>query len=245
MLKIIKRGILDVLFPITCLNCQKDGFWLCEECKKNIAIQDFQLCPKCEKENTPSGFLCLACRLDRDFCLNALISATTYDAPSLKKLIYNFKYRFASSLSDILAQIILKALLSHNIPLPALIIPVPLHPKRLRWRGFNQAELLAENISRNISPLLEIPVLDILTRKKYNKPQVEIRSYRERQKNVSGLFALKPGLDSHLVKGKKILLVDDIATTGATLHECAKVLKAAGAKKVFAAVIARQTIVQK
>lgn len=244
MLKRIKKGALDTLFPITCLGCQKNGFWLCEECQKNITIQSLQLCPKCEKENTPSGFLCPACRMDKDFCLDALISATTYDAPSLKKLVYNFKYRFIRSLAKILARIISKALLSHNIPLPALIIPVPLHPKRLRWRGFNQAHLLAENISRSISPLLEIPVLDILARKKYNKPQMEIKSYGERQKNVFGLFVMRPGLDPRLVKGKKILLVDDIATTGATLHECAKVLKEAGAKKVFAAVVARQMIMR-
>ena len=203
MLKIIKKGVLDMLFPITCLNCQKDGFWLCEECQGIIAIQDLQLCPRCEKENTSSGSLCPACRLDKDFCLDALVSATTYDAPFLKKLIYNFKYRFVSSLSDILARTISKALLAHNVPLPSVIVPVPLHGRRLRWRGFNQAKLLAENISRNVAPLLEIPVLDILERKKYNKPQVEIRSYGERQKNVSGLFTMKPGLDPRLVKGKE------------------------------------------
>ena len=134
------------------------------------------------------------------------------------------------------------ALLANEIPLPRAFIPVPLHPRRLRWRGFNQALRLAENISQNLAPPLKIPVLDILERRKYNKPQMEVKNYQDRLKNVHDLFIIESDANLVHVKGKTVCLIDDIATTGATLQECAKVLKEAGAKKVFAAVVARQGI---
>ncbi|OGI27594.1 MAG: hypothetical protein A2359_04700 [Candidatus Moranbacteria bacterium RIFOXYB1_FULL_43_19] len=157
-------------------------------------------------------------------------------------MIHNFKYRFAGDLSAPLARLETKAIFFHDLPLPRAIVPVPLHPRRLRWRGFNQAHLLAENISRNLAPPFKIPVLDILERRKYNKPQMELGNYGDRAENVRDLFKIKSDVSLDDIEGKIIYLVDDIATTGSTLRECAKVLKHAGAKKIFAVVIARQAL---
>lgn len=242
MIAKIKKIILDTLFPINCFGCQKNDFWLCEECFQKIPLQRDQVCPACEREITSSGFLCRACRTSRDLKLDALVSAVSYDNQNVKKMVYNLKYRFVGDLSCPLARLEIKALLSHNTPLPSAIIPVPLHPRRLRWRGFNQSLLIAENISQNLAPPFKIPVLDILERRKYNKPQMELENYQDRLENVRDLFRIKSGADLDNIKGKIIYLVDDIATTGATLEECAKVIKQVGAKKVFAIVIARQTL---
>jgi ComF family protein len=119
---------------------------------------------------------------------------------------------------------------------------VPLHPKRLRWRGFNQSLLLAKHISNELSPQMEIEILDILERKYHSIPQMRVKNYQERMENVKNIFDLRSSFNPDLIKNKNILLIDDIATTGATLGECAKILKSAGAKKVFAAVVARQSI---
>ncbi len=138
--------------------------------------------------------------------------------------------------------LLVKALVRSDFSVPDCIIPVPLHPRRLRWRGFNQSLLLAEHIAEELTPLLKIEVLDILSRARFNQPQMKIKNYQERLQNVKDIFTFRPDTDPSLIKNKSILLVDDIATTGATLEECAKVLKSAGAKKVFAAVVARQSV---
>ena len=174
--------------------------------------------------------------------LDGLIAAVSYEDPTVKKLVHNFKYRFIGDISLLFAKLICSSLIRNDFPLPDFIVPVPLHPKRLRWRGFNQSLLLAEHISKDLAPLMEIEVLDILERQKYNQPQMQVKNYKERLKNVQNIFALKPDANPDLIKNKNILLIDDIATTGATLEECAKVLKDAGAKKVFAAVVARQVL---
>jgi len=240
--KSLKTAILDSLFPVFCLSCGKEGFWLCENCLAQTKILDFQVCPACEAVITDKGFLCHFCRESRKSYLDCLIVAVSYDDPSARKMVHNFKYRFISDISRPLAKLVCRALVRNNVTLPDFLVPVPLHPKRSRWRGFNQSFLLAEHIAKNIAPLMEIEVLDILRRKRYNQPQMQIKNYQERLKNMQNIFRLKPDTKPNAIKNKTILLIDDIATTGATLEECAKVLKSAGAKKVFAAVVARQSI---
>ena len=134
----------------------------------------------------------------------------------------------------------LKSIKNSELPLPDIIIPVPLHSRRLRWRGFNQSELLAKHISEKITPGFPIPVVsDLLQRSRYTHPQMEIKNQSKRKKNIENAFKI-PKNKLGLVKSKRILLVDDITTTGATIFECAKTLKKSGAHEVFAVVIARQ-----
>jgi ComF family protein len=113
-----------------------------------------------------------------------------------------------------------------------LIIPVPLHPKRLRWRGFNQSVLLA----RQISHAYKIPMDPFVLRRDHETaPQTQLAE-DERRKNVRGAFTLNP---DRSVDGKNILLVDDVYTSGATVNECSRILKRNGSKQVFVVTLAR------
>ena len=213
---------------------------------ENIELLSFQICPKCEDSISESGRTCHNCKPSN---LDGLLVASKYRENNLSKLVHLYKYRFVEDLYIPLGKILVKAILQSRLPLPDLILSVPLHTRRLRWRGFNQSELLAEYISQNLTPGLEIPVgKNLFTRKRYTPPQMKIKKYQERLDNLQNAFEIKKETKSPLgdlaptasLHGKTILLIDDIATTGATLLECAKVLKLNGAKKVFSAVLARQ-----
>lgn len=235
-----KKIALDVLFPVSCFSCGAPDQWLCRECNSRIPIFEDQVCPVCEQVWIPSGNLCFHCKKQRKPRLDSLIVAVSYKNPLVRLLISVFKYRFIADLAGPLGNLITKSAMQNDLPVPDFVVPVPLHPRRLRWRGFNQSRLLAEKIRNDIAPPLEIEVLEIIERKKFNQPQMGIKKYSSRLKNVEGIFSMKEKYPN--LANKKILLIDDVATTGATLEECAKVLKSAGAKKVFAAVIARQTL---
>lgn len=238
-----KKAVLDILFPVFCLSCEEPGRWICRKCLFEIKLNERQLCPLCEKTATYRGELCFSCKERKESHLDGLVAAVSYENPFLKRAIYNLKYRFVLELAAPLSELLLKSLFENDIPLPKYIVPVPLHRRRLRWRGFNQSFLLAEKISAGLTPPVKIEILETLERTRHKKPQMKIKKYRNRLESVKGIFSLK--VKHSKIKGKKILLVDDIATTGATLQECAKALKEAGAKKVFAAVIARQTFNKK
>ena len=263
--------ILDILFPISCLSCGANDVWLCDNCLQKLQVFSFQVCPKCEKFIIESGKLCQACKRttlkNKDFFLNALVVAAKYKENNLSKIVHFYKYNLIRDLYVPLGRILAKAFLDSDLPLPDLIVPVPLHPRRLRWRGFNQSELLTNYISQNLTPGMEIPVFNsILIRRKHTTPQMKVRKYAERKENVKNAFKINKKYASvghrmsfgrftwtsdvqvislNNLKNKKILLVDDIATTGATLNECAKILKLNGAKKVFGLVLARQEINKK
>lgn len=243
----IKKFILDTLFPINCLGCGCDDIWFCDECLANFKFLSFQVCPQCEREITENGKLCATCKLS-SHGLDGLLIASGYKENNVAKLVYVLKYNFVSDLHIPLGKILSKIILQNSLPLPDAIIPVPLHKRRLHFRGFNQSELLATYLSQNLTPGLEIPVFsDAIIRKKYTPPQMKIKKYADRQKNIQNAFVISFLADCPLsggqsaIRDKTILLVDDIATTGSTLIECARTLKQNGAKKVFGAVIARQS----
>lgn len=248
----IKKLILDTLFPINCLSCGKHGVWLCDSCLKKIPLRTEQVCPVCEKLITPDGRICFGCH--KKLAINGLLAASSYQNEAVASAVHCLKYRFIEELAAPLGKILVNGLLNSQLSIPDVIVPIPLHKKRLRWRGFNQAELLANYLSKNLTPGFEIPVINnLLVRRKYTRPQMEIKNYSRRQKNIQNAFAIneKINIPSHcdssdtkykknMLKNKAVLLIDDIATTGSTLFECAKVLKQNGAKEVYAVVIARQ-----
>lgn len=252
----IKVFALDVLFPIACLSCGRENDWLCGKCLDKIPLKTDQICPLCEKKTTPEGRVCFSCR--KKSSLAGMLVASSYKDEIISSAVHFFKYRFAQDLHIPLGKILLKSLLNSQLPLPDFILPVPLHPRRLRWRGFNQSELLAKYVAENLTPGFPIAVLDnFLLRQKYTRPQMEIKKYSRRKKNIENAFSLNSSEGSTFgiptleinpeqlqllehCNNYNVLLVDDIATTGSTLFECAKVLKTAGAAEVFAVVIARQ-----
>lgn len=262
----IQKFLLDTLFPINCLSCGKHGSWFCDSCLEKIPLRIEHVCPVCEKLITPDGRICFGCQ--KKLRIDGLLAASSYQNEAVASAVHCFKYRFIEELAGPLGGILVKALLHSQLSIPDVIVPVPLHKRRLRWRGFNQAELLADYLSDNLTPGFKIPVADrILVRKKYTRPQMEIKNYSRRKENLKDAFVMtnqigkinkKSASDmdclpvrqagdrnlyqtgKSLLDNKVVLLVDDIATTGSTLFECAKVLKQNGAKEVFAVVVARQ-----
>ncbi len=251
--------ILDLIFPINCLGCGREGDWLCLTCSRSIELRRQFNCPICQK-NSPWGRVCESCQ--GDSFLDGLWVPADYHQELLALLIQTYKYKFISDLGDPLSRIIknfldqllvfkktndsnllnqgldrhqLMRLLGRSgifIDFPSnLLVPVPLHPKRLKERGFNQSEILARELSRHFSLELGPAVLE---RCRYTTPQVELAA-SERKINILGAFVCS----DPSVKNKNVILVDDVFTTGATMQECAKVLKKSGASEVWGLVIAR------
>jgi competence protein ComFC len=238
ILEATKKFTLDTLFPISCISCNKPGEWLCQKCFSKINLKNEQVCPYCEKKITPDGRTCFDCR--KKYGLDGLLVASTYQNKIVSHAIHLYKYRFVEDFFCSLGNIMLKVIKNSELPLPDLIIPIPLHPRRLRWRGFNQSEMLAEHLSQKIAPGFPIALKnDIIERARYTQPQMKIRNQSQRKKNIENAFRVARNKMKSL-KNKRILLVDDITTTGATLFECARTLKKSGAREVFAVVIARQ-----
>lgn len=244
-LKKIETSALDILFPIACASCGRENAWLCDECLDKIELLSYQICPICEREITEKGVLCKTCKnnnfeKDRKVYLASLLLASEYK--NISSLVHSFKYRFIEKLGEPLGKILLGSLLKYDQPLPDIIIPIPLHRRRLRWRGFNQSEILARYVAENLCPGFIIPVFpELLQRRKYTSPQMKIKSYQERISNLENAFAIDPDLQES-IRNKNILLIDDIVTTGTTILECAKTLSQNGAKKVSAAALARQKV---
>lgn len=232
----INDFILDILFPISCISCGKENIWLCKKCLEKIKTKQKQTCPICEKLESINGETCFKCK--NKYSLDGLLICTDYQENKIiKKAIHFYKYRFVKDFYVSLGKIIQQKIIRSSTKLPDVIIPIPLHKKRLRWRGFNQSSLLAYYVSQNITPGFNILVNEKdLVRKKNTVSQMNIKNYQERKNNLRHAFELATNKN---IIGKNILLIDDVATTGSTLFECAKVLKKSGAKKVFGVVIAR------
>ncbi|MFZ2882716.1 MAG: hypothetical protein WA019_06605, partial [Candidatus Moraniibacteriota bacterium] len=140
--------------------------------------------------------------------LDCLLCATEYQ--SISKLVHLFKYNFVSDLGEPLGNIITRIILKNTLPLPDLIIPIPIHKRKLKWRGFNQAEILAQVVSQNLKAASEIPIrTDLIYRKKHTKAQMEIKTYQERLNNLFNAFTLFENTQK-IINGKNILLIDDI-----------------------------------
>lgn len=228
----VQKTILDAFFPIRCLGCGTYDTWLCNDCHTTLPILVEQHCPLCKKHITPYGNVCFACATKSTSGLDGVFVVSHYHDPLLKKAIHHYKYRFASDIATPLALLVAQAIHHSTLPTPDMLIPVPLHKRRLRWRGFNQAEILAKALD------LHIPILtDILIRRRYTAPQVSMKDQSARQKNLIQAFCVT---DASCVHGKNILLIDDVMTTGTTLMECARTLKDAGAKTVHCLVLARE-----
>ena len=229
----MKQALLDIIFPKTCLGCKKEGSWLCEDCIATLDIQNWSLCPVCQKRVLDFK-TCKYCR--QKTRLAGLFVPLSYENPLIKMAIRQFKYEpFVKELSLPLSYIIISHL--NLIESPSfddnfILVPVPLYKSRLRWRGYNQAEEIAKELSKNLAIPLE---KNILIKIKNTLLQAELKG-DERWNNMAKAFLCQ---NPERIKGKKILLVDDVYTTGATMEECARVLKGAGAREVWGMVVAR------
>jgi len=226
--------ILDILFPTTCLSCEKEGNLLCAECQSALLKVPFQQCILCHKPS-PLGFTHSGCKTAHG--PDGLISVFDYHDDKISKSIIHGKYYFIKGAYRLLGNLAGDYILSReykNIFFPPndwQLVPIPLAKQRLRWRGFNQAEIICKALSEK----LDLPVVQALNRRRRTKTQKDLKR-DERIHNIEGAFAMP---DKHAVKNQNCILVDDVVTTGSTILEAAKVLKRNGAKNVWCLTIAR------
>lgn len=243
-----KKFLLDLVFPIQCINCGKPHEILCTQCLKTIQPIDLQLCPYCEKSITLNGEVCNTCIQKFKPTITRLIVIADYKEKLLSKAIHLFKYKFIKSLSKPLGVLMINNSQKLTIPTPDFILPIPLHPKRLRWRGFNQSELLANILAKKLLPGMQIPVINnLVIRQRHTVPQKKVKKYKDRYQNLDGVFILNSKFDwainnlkNQNLTNKDILIVDDVTTTGATIFKFAKELKKLKPKSISAIALGRQ-----
>lgn len=254
----LARDVLDLLFPPACVGCGRYGGergaspvqgatrlygasptplklrgasrWLCMSCRERIE----PLRPTCVECGTPAptGRTCYDCL--RITPLAGVVAVGPYRDPILRAAIHQLKFSGVRALAEPLADLLAPRVIAAGIASGAVLVPLPLHRRRERARGFNQAHLLASELSR----ILNLPVVHLLVRRRAASPQTSLRgSPQVRRRNVTGAFSANGDVD--LSTCDRLILVDDVLTTGATLDEAAHVLAAAGAREVWAAVLAR------
>jgi len=241
----VLRQLLDIIYPPRCPVCGKflweDGLWgengkvwFCETCRNDFRPLTPPFCSICGRPFPPGAVharLCEECLRKPHFCAVAR-SPYRYEG-AMMEAIHQFKYAGKTMLGKMLGSLLAEfseARIGWTGRL--LTVPVPLHPKRLRERGFNQSLLLARPVAARLQTDLDFLSL---RRIRHTSPQTGLGK-KERGKNVRGAFQLT---EPSAVKGKRILLVDDVATTGNTLNECARVLRRAGSSEVIGLVLAR------
>ncbi len=225
----LNKLALDFLLPQTCLGCGREGELICSSCRDFLPELEPPYCPVCGLPlNT--GQICPDCA-GGGFVLNGLRAPFRFER-LVREAVHQFKYQNLRSLAAPFAGFLAGYL--HANPLPVeVIVPVPLHPRRLKERGYNQALLLAHELGL----LTGLPVVnDDLIRRRHTPPQARTASLAERRQHMLALFACRDGK----LKGKKVLLLDDVATSGATLNGCAAALKQAGATSVWGLTLARE-----
>ena len=222
------KGIaLDLLFPQWCVGCGKEGHFLCYSCRRSLPRIVPPFCPQCGRPQ-PSGILCPGC-VGWQAEIDGIRSPFRFDG-IIREAIHQLKYRNLRALVVPLAELLQNYLINVSIP-GEVLVPVPLHKRKLRERGYNQSQLLA----RELGKLINLPVVDdCLTRQKHAPPQARTSTIDERRTNVANAFAC----NDHRLCDKQVLLIDDVATSGATLDACASTLKAAGASSVWGLVLA-------
>lgn len=225
--------VLDLIFPKYCVGCEKEGAWICPTCQSKIILIKSTYCPTCHRL-TKDGKFCPRCKL-RSYLAGVVVAAHYKEGP-LKEAIHTYKYEGVFDLKKDLSKILIQALATRKFQGQWILIPVPLHKNKLHERGYNQSLLLCEEIHKKID---NFSILNNKLIKKINTTsQVTSTTRHARLKNPIGSFDWIGGVKE--LENKNIILVDDIYTTGATMQECAKILKAkAKAKKVWGLVLAQ------
>jgi competence protein ComFC len=240
-------NLLDIFFPKFCVNCKKMGDYLCPNCFTYLSYEVSNIClvcikpsydglihPKCHKKNSVEG------------SFTGLVFNKT-----AKKLVYKLKYKpyifdLASFLGDLLYESLIQKEEFNKILKPfglaqggqvqddIVLVPIPLSSKKFKKRGYNQAEILAKELAKKF----DLKVCNYLIRVKETKSQVGLNK-KERKENLKGAFELNIRYSANF-KDKRVILVDDILTTGSTFSEAAKVIKNNGAREVWAVAFAKE-----
>jgi len=228
-LRLHNVNILDIFFPKHCVACGRIGNYFCDACRAKIRpISDNErICPMCGRLAF-GGVTHPKCRTR--YGIDGLTSFFHYDGP-VRKAVKALKYRLVS---DVAKEFVGLIRIPKQVGNDSILVPIPLHASRLRERGFNQAEVLG----RAVAARLHIPVrTDILRRIRATPPQAEIKKREDRIKNMKNSFSIHNSL--FLIHNSRIVLFDDVCTTGATLRNAASALKRAGAHHIWAITIAQ------
>ncbi len=210
----IIHQLANFLFPPLCVHCRREGTWLCLTAREEIANIPVLVDPV-----QIDGVDRVVCRGD-------------YDLPLLGNIIQRVKYDFWTAPADYVFPKLLKKLtpLLQLSSSDTVIVPIPLHWRRRLSRGFNQSEL----ITRALHEITGHPVTHLIQRRRFTTPQAKL-SGQERVTNVAGAFRVQSGIKVPI----RVILVDDVITTGSTIRECAEVLRAAGVQKITAVALAK------
>lgn len=240
----LKEGFLNLIYPLSCENCgqlikESKGYSICENCLQQIKTISNPYCFRCGKPFSPGidfedKALCANCQEKKDPYY--FVRSATYYQGVMRKCIHLLKYKKELKLARPLADFMVKHLLSDeliNIRKIELIIPVPLFKDDYLKRGFNQSGLLAKYIADYFSITFSN---DLLIKKRANQSQVGL-SKVERKMNIKNVYSVNSPLQQNNIN--RILLIDDIFTTGSTVEACCKVLRKAGIKELFVLTLAR------
>ncbi len=221
----LHSALIDLLFPPRCVNCKRVGSWFCPLCQSSIEFIRAPYCRQCGRPDLESP-----CHLCRQFPLTIDgMRAVAYFEGALRQAIHAFKYQRRVDLAPLWGEMLAVYARAESISYD-VIIPIPLHRERERARGYNQAALLARALA---APRTAIIWEDALTRTRATRPQMELDA-AERRANVRDAFAASARVRAH-----RVLLIDDVCTTGATMEACSVALKNQGAQSVWGLALAR------
>jgi ComF family protein len=224
------QGLLDLVFPPRCVGCHRPGVWFCADCLAQVQSMPLPICRICG-DRVFGAETCPSCR-QAPPAVDGIRSVSLHQGP-LRKAIHGFKYGRQRDLAPVLASLLADYLILN--PLPAdLLAPVPLHPNRQRQRGYNQSILLARAVAEALPDAGLTVNESALRRTRATASQTRL-DRSQRKQNVAGAFACTGGA----VTGRRVLLIDDVCTTGATLEACALACRQAGAASVWALTVTR------
>ncbi len=208
--------LLDCFFPSYCCVCKKNGQYLCHQCYANIPFLNSSL----QIKITP-------------LYIDEAWAVSSHHSP-ITSLLYQLKYRSIKGIGEYCGDLICYCL---SLPKVHAVVTVPLHPKKLKHRGFNQAQVIGQRLAQNLG----IPWYDLLSRKRDSRSQASGMNKSNRITNTENLYTINIGVLKKLQAKNElpleVLLVDDVITTGSTTNACAKVLKKFGVKRVIAVAV--------
>lgn len=236
-------SILDLIYPKRCVGCGVYGAYLCSACFSYITFAEQGFCTVCQRAAI-GGLTHPSCKTAYD--VDGVFASVVY-AGVVKRLVYQFKYNpYLLDVKDLLVDFFYEGIIQKEgfvklLSEKCVFVPIPLHKNRMKQRGYNQSHVLTEGLVKKIQEewLIQknknndsVEVIGFLERMKQTRPQFGL-SQQARLENMSGAFALKQNCSSDLLRALTVFLVDDIVTTGSTLREAARVLKKAGAQRVY------------
>ena len=229
LLERLGAAALDLVYPPRCVGCGSGDAIFCEECSRGLMRAAPPRCARCWRPR-PAGGSCDVCQ-HAPPAFDRLRAAFVFEGGA-RELVHALKFRGMTALAPPMGSLLAEATRRHGIE-AEIVVPVPLSNRGRRARGYNQAEVLSAVLARELGLPL---VTAALTRRRHAAPQSRSADAEARQRNVAGAFACR----EDGVAGQRVLLVDDVTTTGVTLAACATALKEAGARSVWALAFARE-----